>query len=85
MKHTQLLFVFILIYSVQFKVKVKTSHKQTTEALDIVLTNFKMKIKDHLHILLISNFTSYYTKVLLTYTILILINLFVKQQDDNAS
>lgn len=84
MKHTQLLFVFILIYSVQFKVKVKTSHKQTTEALDIVLTSFKMKIKDHLHIL-ISNFTSYYTKVLLTYTILILINLFVKQQDDNAS
>lgn len=48
MKHTQLLFVFILIYSVRFKVTVKTSYKQTTEALGIVLTSFKTKtVNDH--------------------------------------
>lgn len=49
--------MFILIYSVRFKVTVKTSYKQTTEALGIVLTSFKTKtVNDHsssliLHIL----------------------------------
>lgn len=62
----------MLIYSVQFKVKVKTSYKQTTESLDILLTNFKTKtMNDHLHAFLICNFTSYYIKIQLTYTILI--------------
>lgn len=53
MKHTHLLFVFILIYSVRFKVTVKTSYKQTTEALGIVLTSFKTKtVNDHSSLIL---------------------------------
>lgn len=54
------LFFFILILC-----KV-TSYRQTTEDLDTVLTSFKtVTANNHLHGLLISNFTSRYTQVLL--------------------
>lgn len=52
-------FCFILIYSVQFKVKVKTSN----HALGIVLTSFETKtVNDHLHTFLNSTFTFCYTR-----------------------
>lgn len=54
-------FVFILILCEV------TSYRQTTEDLDTVLTRFKrVAANNHLHGLLISNFTSRYTQVLLT-------------------
>ena len=75
--HLQVCFCFFFIL-ILCKV---TSYRQTTEDLDTVLTSFKtVTANNHLHGLLISNFTSRYTQVLLTQVLLILLVHWPQQQ-----